>query len=520
MWVLRNRYAAVAVILWAGVGAEALAQGIEFGPPQQPAKRARPDPVPRPSTAVNAPPSAAIKPQPAKPLVAPAAANAAPTASPPAAAATPVEVPVSPVGKAKPQQSAPETAALPDATGTHPVPALAANTVTAAPALPPPPAPANCKNTGAFDAWLSGFKKEAAANGVSAQTISSALGGMTLDGGIIGRDRKQQFFTQTFLDFSGKLANPSRLNSSIFKVNKNKAIFKRAEADYGVPAPVITAFWALESDFGSGMGNLPVLRSLATLAYDCRRAPMFRAELMAALKIIDRGDLSAGEMIGSWAGELGQTQFLPQHYFNYAVDYDGDGRRDLLRSNPDIIASTANFIKSLGWQAGEPWLREVRVPGQLPWDQADLVIKHPIAKWREWGVTAADGLALADEGPPASLILPMGRKGPAFLAYPNFDIYLKWNQSLTYGITAAYLATRIGGAPAMSRGSGAVASLDGPQIKELQSLLNHRGYPNGEPDGKLGAGTRSAVKQAQQKFGMPADSYPTPELLAALRRGG
>ena len=209
-----------------------------------------------------------------------------------------------------------------------------------------------------------------------------------------------------------------------------------------MPGPVITAFWALESDFGAGMGDLPVLRSLATLAYDCRRPDMFRGELMDALRIIDRGDLTPGEMIGSWAGELGQTQFLPSHYVKYAVDFDGDGRRNLLRSVPDVIASTANFIVSLGWQRGQPWLQEVKVPAQLPWDQADLTIQHPRSKWASWGVTSADGRSLAADTLPASLVLPMGRFGPAFLAYDNFQIYIKWNQSLNYCITAAHLAAQ------------------------------------------------------------------------------
>ena len=385
-------------------------------------------------------------------------------------------------------------------------------------AVPVQAAPA-CVNSGSFEGWLAGFKKDAIAAGVKPGTVSSTLDGMSADMSIISSDRKQGFFSQTFLDFSAKLATPNRVQSGIAKVKQQKAVFDRVEKEYGVPAPVITAFWALESDFGSGMGKKPVLRSLATLAYDCRRGEMFRAELIAALKIIDRGDLRADEMIGSWAGELGQTQFLPAHYLNFAVDYDGDGKRDLLRSNPDIIASTANFIRSLGWKAGEPWMQEVRVPANMAWEQADLAIKLPRSKWAEMGVTTVDGKKLPADAMPSSLILLMGRNGPAFLVYPNFDIYLKWNQSLNYGVTASYLATRIAGAPAMHRGTAQVSSLDGPQIVEMQQLLARKGYKIGEPDGKLGAGTRLAIKQAQLKMGMPADSYPTPEFLGALRGG-
>jgi lytic murein transglycosylase len=385
--------------------------------------------------------------------------------------------------------------------------------------MPPPPKPANCRNTGNFPGWLAGFRKQAAAEGVSQATISDVLDGMTLDQGIINRDRGgQKVFTQSFIDFSSKLANPSRYKSSVFKLGKHKAIFQRAEAEYGVPGPVIVAFWALESDFGTGMGNLPILRSLATLAYDCRRGEMFTGELMAALKLIDRGDMRPEEMVGSWAGEIGQTQFLPGHVLTYAIDYDGDGKRDLFRNNADIIGTSANFVKGLGWRAGEPWLQEVRLSKDLPWQEADLAIKHPISKWAAWGVTQVTGAALAN-GPPASLVLPMGRRGPAFLAYPNFDVYTRWNQSLVYALTAAHLAARVAGAPPMSRGAPGIPMLDAAQVKELQTLMARRGLYSGEADGKLGAGTRSAVKQAQLKYKMPADSYPTPELLAALRGG-
>jgi lytic murein transglycosylase len=375
----------------------------------------------------------------------------------------------------------------------------------------------NCKNTGSFERWLDEFRKEARANGVSNATIASALGGMTLDPGIISRDRKQGFFAQTFTAFSGKLISKNRLDNGASRLRQHQALLAKAEKDHGVPGPVIVAFWALESDFGVGMGNLPVLRSLATLAYDCRRPELFRGELMAALKIIDRGDLRPEEMIGSWAGELGQTQFLPTHYLAHAEDYDGDGRRDLLKSIPDVIGSTAAFIQFLGWERGQPWLQEVRVPANLPWDQADLAIQLPRSKWISMGVVAIDGKPMPADDMPASLLLPMGRFGPAFLVYPNFQVYLKWNQSLNYSITAAHLAMRLAGAPAMTRASAPIPELDAAQGKELQQLLTRRGYFDGEIDGKIGAATRAGVKKAQMQFGLPADSYPTPELLERLR---
>ncbi len=387
-------------------------------------------------------------------------------------------------------------------------------------AVPPPSNPRNCQNTVPFPRWLEDFKRDAIAGGIKPATIQATIGGMTPDQAIIGRDRKQGFFNQTFIEFYGKLATNSRQQMGRSYLQKHASIFDRAEKEFGVPGSVITGFWALESDFGVGMGNLPVMRSLLTLAWDCRRGALFRGELMAAMKIIERGDLRSDEMIGSWAGELGQTQFLPQHYLNYGLDYDNDGRRDLIRDIPDIIGSTANFIKDLGWRPGEPWLEEVRITKELPWEQADLAIQLPRQQWVAWGVTGVNG-KLPSDNLNASLLLPMGRNGPAFLAYPNFRVYTLWNQSLTYATTAAHLAARIAGAPSMSRGNGQpVDTLGLEQIKDLQVILQRRGFDVGEPDGKLGAGTRKAVKAMQQKLGLPADSYPTPELLGAMRGEG
>jgi lytic murein transglycosylase len=389
-------------------------------------------------------------------------------------------------------------------------------------ALAQPPsytsAPPNCRNTGSFEGWLDGFRKEAIAAGVSRATVAAALNGVTLDPGVIARDRKQGFFAQSFLAFSDKLISKGRIQNGMARLKQNQDLFARVEKQYGVPGPVITAFWGLESDYGGDMGKLSILRSLATLAYDCRRGEKFRAELMDALRIIDRGDLTPEEMIGPWAGELGHMQFLASHYLKYAVDFDGDGRRDLIKSVPDVIASTANFLSQLGWKRGEPWLQEVRVPESLPWDQADLAIQHPRSKWAAWGVTRVDGGPLPADGMPASLLLPMGRHGPAFLGYQNFQVYLQWNQSLNYCLTAAYLATRFAGAPPMSRGTQPIPELSGDQIKELQGHLVRRGYQVGEVDGKLGAATRASIKSMQMKLGLPADSYPTEELLERLRQ--
>ena len=473
----------------AAASGPAIGQGIEFGPAA--ATPARP---------------AAVKP----PKVVPSAANAQGAPATIGAVAKPAK-PSAGNGVAPPPPSAAQPAAL------NLVPA--GQTGFGTTQLPPKPAPANCKTAGTFDSWLATFRKEVTAEGMSKQAIAEVLDGMTLDPGIISRDRKQGVFMLSFLEFSAKLATNNRMQSGKAKIAQNKATFDRVNKQFGVPASVITGFWALESDFGGGMGNLPILRSIATLAYDCRRGPMFREELKAVIRIVERGDMRPGEMLGSWAGEIGQTQFLPTRYLEHAIDYDGDGKADLFRNNTDIIGTTANYMHHLGWRSGEPWLEEVRVPDELPWEQADLAVKIPRSQWAKWGVTRANRSPLENDSMGASLMLPMGRNGPAFLAYENFGVYLKWNQSLTYATTAANLATRIDGAAPMQRGKPGIPMLSAEDAKELQRQLVKRGYDVGEIDGRLGSATRTAVKAMQKKLNMPADSYPTPELLAALRGG-
>lgn len=376
---------------------------------------------------------------------------------------------------------------------------------------------AACRNTGSFGPWLEQFRREALAQGISPATLAAAMPYMTFDQATVHKDRGQGVFTQTFLQFSDRMVAGYRLQQGANLIAKHRAIFTRIEQQYGVPAPVIVAFWGLETDFGANIGNLPTLRSVTTLAFDCRRPDLFRKELLSALRVIQRGDLRPDQMIGPWAGELGQFQFLPSHYYDYAVDYDGDGRRDLLRSTPDALASAANLLANHGWQRGQPWLREVRVPASMPWEQADLTIQHPHSQWGRWGVTLASGQPLPADSVPASLILPMGRLGPAFLAYPNFKAYLEWNQSLVYSTTAAYFATRLNGAPAAHRGNGQVLVLSAGQIRDLQQQLTRLGYKIGEVDGKLGLATRAAVKAVQLKLGLPADAYPSPDLLERMR---
>jgi lytic murein transglycosylase len=220
--------------------------------------------------------------------------------------------------------------------------------------VPAAPALAASCGTGNFQAWLDDFKNEAAAKGISPSAIASGLSGVTLDQAVLSRDRSQRVFSQSFEEFSGRMV-PPRLARGANMMKQYGSVLGRIEQSYGVPGEVLVAIWGLETDFGVNIGKFSTIRSLATLAYDCRRAETFRAELMDALRIVERGDLAPSEMRGAWAGEIGQTQFMPSSYIKFAVDFDGNGRRDLLRSAPDVLASTANYLASYGWQRGKDW---------------------------------------------------------------------------------------------------------------------------------------------------------------------
>ena len=300
-------------------------------------------------------------------------------------------------------------------------------------------------------------------------------------------------------------------------MKEHHALFARIEKTYGVPPEVITAVWGLESDYGALFGKFKILPSLATLAYDCRRGDHFRPELMDALRIIQRGDQRVDEMNGNWAGEFGGMQFTPSNYIKYGVDFDGDGRRDLIKSAPDTLASAANYLKRSAGAAANPGCRKCSVPANMPWQEADLDIQHPRVEMDGLGRESRARHAAADNMP-AALILPMGRHGPAFLAYPNFKVFIDWNSAYVYSTTVAYFATRLGGAPPVSEEGakqrrGAVDRTDDRTAAPAQA----QGYDVGEADGKLGSGTRKAVKKAQLKYKLPADSWPTAELLSRMR---
>ena len=368
---------------------------------------------------------------------------------------------------------------------------------------------------GDFGAFLQGVRAEAEAKGLSAGAIDAAVADMRQDPKVLAADRAQGVFAQDWQQFATRMVNGYRLQQGKENLQKYASVLSRIETETGVPGPVIAAFWGLETDYGAVLGNFDTLAALATLAHDCRRPELFRPHLLAAIEIVDRGYLTPSEMKGAWAGEIGQTQLLPEEYLEFGTDGDGNGRIDLRQDAADVLFTTGKYIQSLGWRGGEPWLEAVQVPSEFPWDRAALVNKEPRASFAELGVTRADGSALPSDQLPASLILPMGRGGPAFLAYPNFDIYLKWNKSLVYSLTAAYFSTRLAGAPPVDMGNPQ-PGLDLEGTKRLQQRLTDLGYDTGGIDGIIGENTRAAVRKEQMRLGLPADGWPTPDLLRAL----
>jgi len=381
----------------------------------------------------------------------------------------------------------------------------------AAPALAQEQGKAQCG--GDLATWLDGMKAEAVAAGVGEKGLA-ALADAHDDKRVLGRDRSQQVFAQTFNEFAGRMISEYRLKQGAANLKKHAATFAKAEQEYGVPGPVIAAFWALETDFGAVQGDFDTLNALVTLAHDCRRPELFRPQIVPLLKLIDNGTLPANVQ-GAWAGEIGQTQILPSDYLDKGRDGDGDGLVDLRNDPADVIMTTANFIKSLGWRAGEGWMQEVRVPAEMDWSDSGRENQHPRSHWAAAGITAADGSPLPSDDQPSSLVLPMGRKGPAFLIFPNFDVYLEWNQSFVYTLTAGQMAARFSGEPPYKPGNPD-RGLTIDEMKTLQEKLAARGHDVGKVDGILGTGTRTALQKVQKELGLPADGWPTQQLLQIL----
>ncbi|MDD1498616.1 lytic murein transglycosylase [Agrobacterium sp. CNPSo 3708] len=367
---------------------------------------------------------------------------------------------------------------------------------------------------GDLPTFLKGVKDEAIGKGVSAEAVDKALAGAQIDQKVLSRDRAQGVFRQTFLEFSQRTVSQGRLDMGRKKLQEYSSTFKRAEDEFGVPAGVIAAFWAMETDFGAVQGDFNTRNALVTLSHDCRRPELFRPQLIALTEMVQHGDLDPATNTGAWAGEIGQVQMLPKDIIAFGVDGDGDGHVNVKGSSPDAILTAAKFIQHLGFKKGEPWIQEVSVPENLPWEKSGLGGTMTAGDWFNLGVTPRDG-DKKFANLQAALIMPQGRKGPTFLTYPNFNIYLEWNQSFIYTTSAAYFATRLMGAPVYNKGNPD-PGLNDAEMKELQTKLDAKTHDVGKIDGILGSGTRIAVQREQQRLGLPADGWPTRELLDKL----
>lgn len=366
---------------------------------------------------------------------------------------------------------------------------------------------------GSFANFVQGLKSEAIARGHAPATVNSFFASARQDQAVLKADRQQGVFQKDFTEFARHLISANRLNTGRAKAKSYDRLFDRIEATYGVDRGVLLAFWAFETDFGGFQGNINTLNALVTLSHDCRRPELFRPQVFAALKLYERGDFSPTKTTGAWAGEIGMVQMLPQDIIDNGVDGDGDGHVSLKTSAADALMSGGKMLAHLGWRKGEPWLQEVTLPANMNWAETGLRTTKPASAWAAQGVRPRHGQLATNL--PASILLPQGRGGPAFIAYPNFRVFFEWNQSFTYVLTAAYFANRLQGAPVFDAGNPD-PGLSSAQMKELQSKLAQRGYDVGKIDGILGAGTRAAVQDVQQKLGLPADAWPTRTLLNRL----
>ncbi|WP_415921817.1 lytic murein transglycosylase [Tateyamaria sp. SN6-1] len=374
------------------------------------------------------------------------------------------------------------------------------------------PAVAVAQCGGSFAAFKRGLADEAVAKGIAKGTADAFLANVRQDPAVLRADRAQGVFQRPFIDFSRRLISQNRINAGRQKARQFAGVFDQIERRYGLDRHVLLAFWAFETDYGAFQGDFNTANALVTLAHDCRRPALFRPQVFAAMELFARGAFDPARTTGAWAGEIGMVQMLPRDILENGVDGDGDGAVSLKTSAPDALMSGGKMLQHLGWRAGEPWLQEVRVPASMDWSLSGIGTKLSTAEWQRLGVRPREG-QLADL--PASLILPQGHKGPAFIAYPNFDTYFEWNQSFTYVLTAAYFATRLAGAPVYDAGNPD-AGLSAGQMKALQQKLQARGYDVGKIDGILGAGTRAAVQAEQKRLGLPADAWPTAALLNRL----
>ncbi len=358
---------------------------------------------------------------------------------------------------------------------------------------------------------------EAAAAGISAATLQATLGRAQFLPQVLQLDRAQPEFTRPPWVYLDGALSRERVAEGRTRQRTNASALNAAAARYGVPASIVVAIWGMESDFGRNFGNFRTIDALATLAYEGRRAEWARKELLAALRIAQTGEIRPDALKGSWAGAMGHTQFLPSVFLEHAVDADGDARRDIWASVPDVVASTANFLAHSGWAKGQPWGVEVRLPADFDYARAELTTRQDSSAWAAEGVRAWDGSALPSL-PGASILAPAGARGPAVLVGPNFRALLRYNNSVSYALAVALLAQQIdGGTGLQAPWPRDLKPLSRSEVLELQQGLNARGLDAGVADGVLGPATRAGVRRLQQSLGLPADGYATGELLRRLQ---
>ena len=368
-----------------------------------------------------------------------------------------------------------------------------------------------------FSGWLEGLRQEARTKGISEATLHEALDDLQPIPRVIELDRKQPEFTQTFWHYLDTRVTEDRIERGRMLREIHAELLEDIAREYGVQPRFLVAFWGLETNFGDYLGSFPVVGSLATLAYDPRRSDFFRTELLAALSIVDAGHIPVNEMIGSWAGAMGQPQFMPSTFVRFAVDADGDGRRDIWHSLPDVFASAANFLAKSGWQGDRTWGREVKLPADFTLELTGLEVEKSLAAWQVLGVRKINGEDLPKVNIKGSIILPAGYAGPAFLVYSNYRTILQWNRSDLYAIAVGHLADRIAGRPPLATiRPVSEQPLSRSQVEKIQELLAAQGFDPGPIDGVMGSQTRQAIKKFQRTAKLPADGYPSPELLEML----
>ncbi len=367
-----------------------------------------------------------------------------------------------------------------------------------------------------FADWLGELRAEALSLGISAETLA-ALDGIAPLERVLELDGSQPEFVQTFTRYIDLRVTPSQIARGRALLREHAGLLGEVQARYGVQPHYLVAFWAIETNFGSATGGFSVLEALATLAYDPRRAEFFREQLLTALRIIEDGHIPAGRMTGSWAGAMGQLQFLPTVFRNYAVDGDGDGRADIWNSLPDVFHSAANFISESGWRGDERWGREVLLPDGFDYAGVGTRNLRPLSQWRELGLRTVAGEPIPVADMEAAVALPAGAGGPAFLTYNNFRVTMRYNPSVFYAITVGHLADRFTGGAAIAHMPENETALSRIQVTELQELLNSLGFDSGEPDGRAGSRTRAAIRAFQGEQGLIPDGHASLALLDRLR---